>query len=386
MQYRINQKNGDKLSLLGFGCMRFSKKEEDTEQQILKAIELGVNYFDTAYIYPKSEATLGSILAKHNLRDKVKIATKLPPYLVKKTEDFDKILTTELKRLQTDYIDYYFMHMLTHKKDWERLLSLGVIDWITAQKKAGKIKNLGFSFHGSAKDFLEIIDSYNWDFCMLQYNFLDDNNQAGKKGLDYAHSKQIPIMVMEPLRGGRLVNNLPKSAQAVWDNSPKKRTNAEWAFRWVYNHPQVLTVLSGMNSLAMVEENVRIASETKPNSLTQEELTMYSTVKTEILKNTPVPCTGCNYCVPCPVGVDIPMCFACYNDTKLVSKLQAEFFYITRTNKANASLCIQCGKCESHCPQHIEIRKELKQVTRSLEGFLYKPMRFVVKKFLRQSH
>ena len=237
MQYRINPKNGDEISVLAFGCMRFKRDEKETEQQIIKAIEMGVNYFDTAYIYPGSEATLGRILSK-GYRDKVKIATKLPPYLVKKKEDFDKIFHTQLERLKTDYIDYYLIHMLPNLDVWQRMISLGIEEWIEEKKAKGLIRNIGFSYHGGQEEFVKIVDAYPWEFCMLQYNYYDEFNQASKNGLLYAADKGLPIMIMEPLRGGKLVN-LPKEALQVFDESEEKHSPAEWSFRWLWNHPQI---------------------------------------------------------------------------------------------------------------------------------------------------
>ena len=386
MKYRENPQNGDQLSLIGFGCMRFAKDEAEVEKEIRYAIEQGINYFDTAYIYPGSESTLGKVLAK-GLRDKVKIATKLPPYLVKKYEDFDKLFYEELKRLQTNYIDYYLMHMLTEVSVWERLVGLGILDWIKEKKDKGEIRNIGFSYHGGKDEFIKIIDAYTWEFVMMQYNYLDENNQAGKSGLQYASSKGLPVMIMEPLRGGKLVSNLPKQVYQLMNKENADRSPAEWAFRWIYNHPEVTVVLSGMNSMEMLEENIRIASVAEANAFGTNEYQLFDQVR-EVLNNTiKVPCTACNYCMPCPVGVDIPTCFSCYNDREIEGKFAAIGKYIMQTSlkstPSNASLCIQCSKCESHCPQKIEIRNELKNVKKSMEGFYYKPARFVIKKFMK---
>lgn len=386
MKYRENSKNGDQLSILGFGCMRFSKDEKEVEKQIVYAIENGVNYFDTAYIYPNSEAVLGRVLSK-GYRERVKIATKLPPYLVKKREDLDKIFNEELARLQTDYIDYYFIHMITDVNIWTRLIDLGILEWIDEKKKSGQIRNLGFSYHGGRDEFVKIVDIFDWDFCMIQYNYLDEHNQAGKSGLQYAASKGVPVMVMEPLRGGKLVTNLPKEVYQVWDNAYVKRSPAEWAFRWIWNHPEVMVVLSGMNSQEMVEENIRVASDSDAASFTDADYELFDKVRNILIEKIKIPCTGCNYCLPCPVGVDIPTCFSCYNDREIEGKISAITKYVMQTSlkskSHNASLCINCGKCETHCPQNIPIRLELAKVSKSMEGFYYKPARFVIKKFMR---
>ncbi len=386
MKYRENPKNGDQLSLIGFGCMRFAKDEAEVEKQIRHAIDQGVNYFDTAYIYPGSESTLGKILSK-GLREKVKIATKMPPYLVKKYEDFDKLFNEELKRLQTDYIDYYLMHMLTEVSVWERLVALGIIDWIKDKKEKGQIRNLGFSYHGGKEEFVKIIDAFDWEFVMMQYNYLDENNQAGKSGLQYAASKGLPVMIMEPLRGGKLVSGLPKQVYQLMNAENADRSPAEWAFRWLYNHPEVTVVLSGMNSMEMLDENIRIASDSVANSFGEKEYKLFDQVREVLNKTIKIPCTACNYCMPCPVGVDIPTCFSCYNDREIEGKFASIGKYIMQTSlkssPSNASLCIQCGKCESHCPQKIEIRAELKNVTKKMEGFYFKPARVVIKKFMK---
>lgn len=386
MIYRTNIRNKEQLSQLAFGCMRFDRDDKEVERQLSYAIENGVNYFDTAYAYPKNEERLGRALQKLGLRQKVNIATKMPTYLITKTEGFNQMFNTQLKRLQTDYIDYYLMHMIPDVNEWERACNLGILDFINEKKKSGQIKNLGFSYHGGLKEFKELVDVYDWDFCMIQFNYLDENNQAGIAGLEYAASKGLPVFIMEPLRGGKLANKLPKEALKVFEKAPIKRSPAEWALRWVWNHPAVVTVLSGMNTMEMLEENIRIASEAKPNELTQDDFAMFEGVRKLILGNGTVPCTGCGYCMPCPKGVDIPMCFTCYNDKKsgIESGIKAQYFYIQRTYNHQASLCVECGKCEKHCPQNIAIREELKKVKKELEGPIYRPARFIAKKIMKR--
>ena len=382
MQYRINPKNGDKLSALGFGCMRFHKDGSEVEKQIHYAIKQGVNYFDTAYGYSGSEVTLGRILAKDGLRDKVKLATKMPQFMVKKHADFDKFFSTQLERLQTDHIDYYLMHMLSDAATWHRLVDMGVLHWVDEKRQSGAIRNLGFSFHGSQTGFIALLDAYDWDFCMIQYNYYDEFNQAGKTGLEYAGGKGVPVMVMEPLRGGMLVNKLPPAAKSVWDNAPGHRSTAEWGIRWVLNHPQVVTVLSGMGSQEMVEENIRTVSHMEAGGLSVDEIALYDQVRTIIRETTKVGCTGCGYCMPCPQGVDIPMCFASLNDTVIKGRMGSMFIYFMMTRGHSSSICIKCGKCESSCPQAIPIREKLEQAKRELEGFPYKAMKFIGKTFM----
>ncbi len=380
MQYRTNPKNGEKISALAFGCMRFNKDEKEVERQIHYAMEQGVNYFDTAYIYPNSEATLGRILAKDGMRQKVNIATKLPHNNVRKYGDLDRIFGTQLERLQTDHIDYYLIHMLGNVRSWKRLTELGIEKWIDEKKTSGAIRNLGFSFHGPQNEFLALLEEYDWDFCMIQYNYCDENNQAGTAGLKRAGEKGIPVMIMEPLRGGTLAN--PKTTiRAIWEQADVKRSPAEWGFRWVLNHPQVLTVLSGMNQMEQIEENVRTFSDAAAGSLTEAELEVYEKVKAEIQRSMKVPCTGCGYCMPCPKGVDIPSSFSALNDAASRGRIMSKAMYIMTTGGNSASQCIKCGKCQTHCPQSIPIPEKLEQVKKELEGITYKPMRYFIRRF-----
>lgn len=389
MQYR-NDKKGTPVSLLGYGCMRFTRKGQSididkAQRELERAIELGVNYFDTAYVYPGSEAALGEILERLGCREKVMIATKLPHYLIKSKAGIEKTFNEELKRLKTDYVDYYLMHMLTDTDTWEKMKSLGILEWIEEKKRSGKIRNIGFSYHGNTEMFIKLLDAYDWDFCQIQYNYLDEHTQAGRRGLEYAGEKGVPVIIMEPLRGGRLVNLLPQSAKDVIANYDVKRSPAEWAFRWLWEQPQVTCILSGMNSLEMVEENCRVASEVKVNEFTPKDYELIEKVKTEINKSMRVGCTGCGYCLPCPKGVDIPMAFMSYNFMLTQDKRGTKRSYmqctIFRKNTSSASQCVGCGKCEKHCPQGIEIRKELKNAAAELEDWKYKVVKKVIRLF-----
>ena len=386
MKYR-KDKYGNEISVLGFGCMRFRRNGPaidmaEAEKEILAAIESGVNYLDTAYIYPGSEAAVGEILAKNRVREKVKIATKLPHYLIKSREGMERLFNEQRKRLQTDYIDYYLMHMLTDTATWEKLKKLGVLEFLEEQKKSGAIRQIGFSYHGNADMFCKLVDVYDWDFCQIQYNYLDENSQAGRRGLQYAHSKGLPVVIMEPLRGGKLVNRLPQGALDAFAEHPVSRTPAQWAFRWLWNQPEVTCVLSGMNSMEMLAENVKTASETEIGELGAREMAMYAKAVEAINAKLKVGCTGCGYCMPCPKGVDIPGAFAAYNRMASEGKFAGlrEHFMCSaaRQDSTAASNCIGCGKCESHCPQQIQIRAELKKVQKDLEGPLYKTARKVV--------
>jgi uncharacterized protein len=380
MQYRTDRK-GNRLSVLGYGCMRFTRKGnsidlDKAEKEVMEAIENGVNYFDTAYIYGGSEAALGEILKRNSCRESVFIATKLPQYLVKSRNSLEKYFTEQLNRLQTDYVDYYLMHMLTDVDTWERLKALGVVEWIKEKMDKGQIRNIGFSYHGNTDMFIKLIDAYDWDFCQIQYNYIDEHSQAGRRGLEYAQKKGIPVVIMEPLRGGKLVNLLPEKAKEIIRQNPRKRTPAEWAFRWLWNQEAVTCVLSGMNSLEMVRENTRVASETRANEFSEADFALIEQVKNEINTNMKVKCTGCGYCIPCPKGVDIPGAFHSYNLAYSESRKSGRHDYLMctaiRKTPSSASQCVDCGKCEKHCPQNIEIRKELKNAAKELETPLYK--------------
>lgn len=380
MQYR-EDRNHEPISILGYGCMRFTRKGkgidlDKAEQEVMAAINGGVNYFDTAYIYQGSEVALGKILKKNGCREKVFIATKLPQYLIKSQAALDKYFNEQLERLQTDYVDYYLMHMLTDVAAWEKLCRLGIKEWIREKKEAGKIRNVGFSYHGNTAMFLPILEAYDWDFCQIQYNYLDENSQAGREGLQAAAAKGIPVIIMEPLRGGKLVDLLPDKAKKLIAEHPRKWTPAEWAFRWLWDQPEVTCVLSGMNSLPMVEENVRIASEVQPGQLTPEDFAVIDQIKAEIDRNVKVGCTGCGYCMPCPKGIDVPTAFRCYNRmfTENRATGRHEYMQIVALQKemSDISKCIECGKCESHCPQHLEIRRMLKEAQKNLLPWYYR--------------
>ena len=391
MNYR-KDKYGNELSTLGFGCMRFQTKMGkidyvEAEKEVMYAIENGVNYFDTAYIYPGSEALMGEIFEKNNVRHKVKIATKLPHYLVKTPEALDKIFNEELKRLRTDYIDYYFMHMLTDIDAWNRMIDLGILEWIEEKKKSGAIRQVGFSYHGNTEMFIKLLDAYNWEFCMIQYNYMDEHSQAGRRGLEYAHQKGLPVMIMEPLRGGRLVNRLPDEAKKIFANYEKQYTPAQWALKWLWSQKEVTVVLSGMNSMEMVKDNINTASNTNINDLSQKDNEMLQSVVKAINAKMKVGCTGCGYCMPCPKNVDIPGAFAHYNRKYAEGWFPAmkEHVMCTALRKTPTSVsnCIGCGKCESHCPQNIPIREKLKEAEKELETPIYRMVRKIAPKFVK---
>ena len=380
MNYRLD-KYGNEISILGFGCMRFRQTKgkinmEEAEREIMEAFRSGVNYYDTAYVYPGSEAAIGEIFERNGIRDKINIATKLPHYLIKSVEGMEKLFQEELRRLRTDHIDYYLMHMLTDVGTWNRLKALGIESWLEEKRKSGAIRQVGFSYHGNSDMFCKLVDAYEWDFCQIQYNYMDEHSQAGRRGLQYAHEKGLPVIIMEPLRGGKLVSRLPEEAKRIFEEYPVRHTLAQWAFRWLWNQKEVTCVLSGMNTMEMVRDNVNTASTVRVGELGAGEEEMLRKVVAAINSKMKVGCTGCGYCMPCPKGVDIPGTFAAYNRKYTEGTFGAlkEYFMCTaaRRTSAAASNCVGCGKCEKHCPQGIQIRQELKNAKKELEVPVYK--------------
>ena len=395
MNYREVPHNGDKLSALGYGCMRFPTtrlggiNEPLAEKQILEAIDKGVNYFDTAYPYHngKSETFLGKVLAKNGCRDNVKIANKLPHWSTSSKEEMDAILDEQLGKLQTDRIDYYLIHALNGDM-WAAAKEHGVIAFIDEALKSGKILNAGFSFHGAAEDFTKIVDDYDWSFCQIQYNYLDTHNQAGTAGLQYAASKDMAVIIMEPLRGGNLAKTPPPSVDKLWDTADTKRTPAAWALRWLWNQPEVTVVRSGMNDDAHIAENIAIAEKGAVNSLTDPEVALVSEAANEFRRVMRVECTGCQYCMPCPAGVNIPVCFDQYNGKhafkdKSASRMYAFFNGGLVGKPSLASQCVQCGKCVKQCPQGINIPERLEEVANDMEGIMLKPMLWLGRRMMK---
>ena len=390
MQYR-NGRHGERLSVLGYGCMRFSKNGasidiDKAEKEILEAYEGGVNYYDTAYIYPGSEAALGEILQRNGIRDKVFIATKLPQYMISNSKAVDRYFNEELSRLRTDYVDFYLMHHLTDIAQWQRLKDVGIEEWIAEKKASGEVRNIGFSYHGNSDNFLKILNDYDWDFCQIQYNYLDETSQAGVIGLKAAAEKGIPIIIMEPLRGGKLVNMLPEAAKKAIAANPRGWTAAQWGLRWLYNQSEVTVVLSGMNSIEMVRENLKTASESEIGHFTENDFSFIEELKREINAREKIGCTGCRYCMPCPKNVDIPGIFRCWNAMYTESKRGGRSQYVQTValtrEPSFASQCIGCGKCEKHCPQSLPIREKLKEADRDLRPLHFRLVIAVGRKFM----
>ena len=370
MQYRKFGKLDWKSSALGFGCMRLPLKpdsseiDEETASKMLHyAIDRGLNYVDTAYGYHggNSERFLGRAL-QDGYRQRVKLATKLPPWAVQGPSDFDRIFEDQLGKLQTDHLDVYLIHSLD-KDSWHKVRDFGVIKWAEGRIAKGQIGRLGFSFHDKYEVFQEIIDAYpNWSFCQIQYNYMDTENQAGVKGLQYAASKGLGVVVMEPLLGGRLVNP-PEPVQALWDSAQKKQSAAAWALQWLWSQPEVSVVLSGMSTMEQVVENVALAEQSGNARMTQADLALIAQVRAKYEEICPIPCTQCKYCMPCPNGVNIPRNFAIYNNGVMYNQIAGARRGYTRQPEAErASACIQCRECEEKCPQHIIISERMPEV------------------------
>lgn len=375
MQYRDFR--GEKVSLLGLGCMRLpsekgDKKKIDEEKAIAlirSAIDQGINYLDTAYVYQDgmSEKVLGKAL-KDGYRGKVFVADKMPVWLVKQGKTYEELFQTHLDRLEIDYIDMYLMHSLD-QKIWKVAKESNLLEFMLKKKEEGKIRYIGFSFHDDLKLFQEILDSYSWDFCQIQLNYMDVNYQAGVAGLKSAHQKGIPVVVMEPLRGGRLTDRVPEEVQAIWDGAAQKRSPAEWALRWVADFPEVTTILSGMGTPAQLEENIRVLGEVRAESMTSEEKEMIERVAEEYRKRIKAPCTGCEYCLPCPQKLRIPELIENYNEWFLYegNEICRSHYYMVPKGK-RPSDCIGCMECEERCPQHLPIRAIMLESKEIFEG------------------
>ncbi len=374
MLYRKLGSTGIDVSILGFGCMRLpvvngsysSVDEEKAKEMLNYAIENGINYLDTAYPYHNgdSETFLGSALTEDQ-RKKVYIATKIPSWNIEKREDLDYYFNKQLERLQSETIDFYLVHSL-NKNYWPQLEKAGVLEFLDDLKADGLIKFNGFSFHDDMEFFMDTIDIYNWDICQIQYNFMDENYQAGREGLRYASSMGIGTVIMEPLRGGVLANYVPEDVQLVWDEAEVKRKPAEWAFRYLWDYPEIDIVLSGMSTLDQLKENIKYAAEGHPDSLTEDEKFLIKEAAGAYRENKGVDCTACGYCMPCPEGVNIPDCFMYYNyATMLNDPENARMHYMTLLkDEEKASQCIECDECKMACPEMIDIKENLKEVVK----------------------
>ena len=377
MNYRTMGKLGIQASAFGLGCMRFNGAasgdsvidEQKAISLIRRAIDGGVTYIDTAYVYlnKTSEIVLGKAL-RDGYREKVTIATKMPAEAVKDRASMEALLAEELKKLQTDHIDFYLMHGI-NKEKWEYFKSIGAPQFFDDMKREGKIRYKCFSFHGPYDQFEYILNDWDWDMVQIQYNFMDINNQAGTKGLELAGSKGIPVVIMEGLLGGRLAN-APDNVQALYDAFPVKRTPVEWAFRWLCNHPEVSVVLSGCNEAEQIDENLRIFGTVEAGIMSDEELKLMDDVRAAYISRTKIGCTGCRYCMPCPNGVNIPGIFSAWNNVSLYGiDPKSDWQYRMILEKGNgADNCVGCGACEAACPQHLGIIDGLVSAWKDMNG------------------
>lgn len=367
MKYRKFGKLDWKVSALGFGAMRLpilgndaaKINEPEAIKMIRYAIDNGVNYVDTAYVYHRgnSEGLVGKVL-QNGYRKKIKLATKMPTWLVKSQQDMEKYFEEQLKRLDTEYVDFYLLHGLDAER-WTKLTDLKVLDWLTREKDEGKIKHLAFSFHDEYAAFKKIIDDYDgWTMCQIHYNYVDSHYQAGTRGLKYAASKGLAVVIMEPIAGGRLATTPPPEIQAIWDKAEKKKKPAQWALQWVWNQPEVSVALSGMSTMEQVKENVRSADRSGPDSLTEKELKIINLVAKKYAQYGYVGCTGCRYCQPCPEGVNIPTIISLYNEYFMKDRNDEikKKYWEHITPESQAKRCARCGKCEEICPQKLPVR------------------------------
>jgi Predicted oxidoreductases of the aldo/keto reductase family len=380
-------KTGVRVSALGYGCMRYPKKRglidaDRAVRQMRMAIDGGVNYFDTAFVYNagQSESLLGRAIADSGNRDSLFIADKVPPYLFSSPKDAEAMLGTMLRRLASDRVDFFLIHALNDYAGWERLKRLGYLEFAEAACEAGKLRYLGFSWHGQLPEFKRVVDDYDWDFCQIQYNYLDESFQAGTEGLRYAAAKGMGVSIMEGLRGGALARAVPPEALARMRETDPDRSAAAWALDWLWDHSEVSVVLSGLNDEANISENLALASASSPAMLSEAERGLFSELRELFLANMAVGCTGCSYCMPCPFGVDIPLAFSMLNASRLYKDWQTPLQYTSFTSgltgslPSGASLCRECGACEKKCPQHLEIRAMLKVAKKELAFPLLTPV------------
>ena len=379
MQYRLIKKTGDEIFPLGFGAMRLPLKNgkidrTKAKELIYHAIDQGVNFIDTAYLYGDSETFLGEIL-QGEYKDKVKLSTKLPAINVRKYEDMEEILDEQLKRLQRESIDYYLIHAVDLKA-MNRLFKNDLVKFLKKSQSEGKIRHVGFSYHGPKEEFPSLIDAYDWDVVMVQYNYFDENVQASVEGIEYAASKNMGIFIMEPLKGGILAGKMPDEAEEIFKKASLDKSNAQWAMEWVLNNRNVTCVLSGMNSFEQLDENLEVAHKTTPLSMSFEDLETVELVKRVMRNSLKINCSTCGYCMPCPQGVNIPECMKIYNEKYLFGhkgfinpSFMDYYQYVggIMGNSGNAGKCNGCGRCLRKCPQKLDIISELKKVKKEFE-------------------
>ena len=403
MEYRVCGKTGNKISLLGFGAMRLKSNNgsidmELASEQIKFAVDNGINYIDTAYLYGNgsgsNERALGEILSNLGLRDKVYLSTKMNRMVIRSRQDMDDMFSSQLDNLCTDHIDYYFIHNVISYEDVTCLIDLGLFDFIEDRKSKGQIVNMGFSYHGSLDDFKKILDLYDWDVTLLQYNYIDDSMQAGLEGIRLAHERNMSVIIMEPLKGGLLAGTMPVEVEDLIKNSGTNRSNVDLALSWVFDTPEVTCVLSGMNSMDMLEENIGIVNKHEEYGLDDEEINLIDDVKEVILRLNKINCTGCNYCMPCPKQVNIPNIFKLYNDKYLFPEdktrginhsfvLYAGNILGVTGSPHDASLCVDCGLCTSKCPQRLDIPFLIRRVDKEYHGKFIRPFIPIIKRVMK---
>lgn len=382
MLYREMGKTGEKISILGFGCMRlpilgtYDRIDVEKATQLLDyALDGGINYLDTAYPYHSTETSkagasevfLGDYFTENDRRDEVYLTTKSPTWLLEDEKDMDRFLDEQLQRLKTDYIDFYLLHSLKEKQ-WYHLEDLGVFEFLDSAISDGRIKYTGFSTHDETDFVKEVVDSYQWDMCQIQYNYLDENIQAGSDGLRYAAGKGLGVAIMEPLKGGVLADYVPQEVQKIWDGAPVGRTPVEWALRYLWNIPEISVVLSGMNTMEQLQENLKIAEEGLPKSLSPEEMEIMEDVKQVYHGKISVECSRCGYCMPCPSGINIPRCFSYLNQAEMLedySEVKNQYYFMLKDFE-RAGNCLECGLCEELCSQHLPIREQLRNVEKKM--------------------
>ena len=365
MLYRQMGKLDENVSLLGMGAMRLPTDAEGAIDEaasialIRKAIDGGINYIDTAFLYPKSEKILGKAL-KDGYRQKAYIADKLNPALIKEEGDMESLLSKCLERLDTDYIDFFLVHNI-FDKTWKKVQKWNFLDFLEEKKKEGKIRHLGFSFHGDLDLFKEVIDAHPWDFCQIQLNFMDAEFQAGVAGVDYAYDKGVGVIVMEPLKGGRLTTNIPPAVQEIWDAAPWQKTPAHWAFKWLVSNPKISLILSGMSSEEQLAENLEIFNDPEIGTISEEQCALLYKVADKYRELVKYSCTGCGYCMPCPQRIDIPYVLSMYNDWLAFDRPGSVKFEYTGWTAKHGSDCADCHACEDKCPQHLPIAQAMKE-------------------------
>ena len=369
MQYTQYGQTGLRVSRFGLGCMRFPKDVREAVDMVRYAIDHGVNYLDTAYVYPDSEVTTGKALAG-GYREKIVLATKSPVWLMKRYEDYEKYLDEELKRLHTDTIDVYLLHCLT-PENWETVKRTDGLRFLDRMAEKGKIRHRAFSIHSTYEHYLEVANAYDWEMAQIQLNILDEHRQAGLAGVRHAAGKKMATVVMEPLRGGSLVNNVPPEVQALVEQYPEKRSLVEWCFRWLYNLPEVTLILSGTSSMAQLQENLRIFENAQSGVMSEKDLSLIAEITDRFEARRTIGCTGCRYCMPCPSGVAIPDVFSTFNRYLLTARTPADREAYRRDlleKGTGGDRCVACGACAKHCPQTLDIPKLLKDVHQEMIG------------------